>query len=82
MLVQSQHGVIELLPACPTAWSDGTVSGLCARGGYELSFSWHDGKVTECTVKARRNGIATLLVNGKEMKQKLKAGLPTIINIP
>ncbi|MBR6194847.1 MAG: glycoside hydrolase family 95 protein [Prevotella sp.] len=74
MLLQSQQGIIELLPACPEQWADGSVSGLCARGGYELDFSWKNGKVTAYTIKAKTAGRATLLVNGEQQTLKLKAG--------
>ena len=74
MLLQSQQGIIELLPACPEQWADGSVSGLCARGGYELDFSWKNGKVTAYTIKAKTAGRATLLVNGERQTLKLKAG--------
>ena len=74
MLLQSQQGIIELLPACPEQWADGSVSGLCARGGYELDFSWKSGKVTAYTIKAKSAGRATLLVNGERQTLKLKAG--------
>ena len=65
---------VELLPALPKAWKDGSVSGLCARGGYEVSMEWHDGKVTAFTIRARKAGTVTLLYNGKTEKLKLKAG--------
>ena len=67
--------VVELLPALPAAWKDGSVSGLCARGGFELSFSWKNGKVTACTVKAGNSGgNITLLYNGRQQHLQLKAG--------
>ena len=74
MLLQSHKGMIELLPACPEQWSDGSVSGLCARGGYELDFSWKNGKVTDYTIKAKTAGRVTLLLNGEWQTLKLKAG--------
>ena len=73
MLMQSHDGVIELLPAIPEVWSEGKVSGLCARGGYEVSFEWKGGKVRDCSIKARQNGTVTLLYNGQQKTIKLKA---------
>ena len=74
MLMQSGNGQIELLPAVPEAWKEGSVSGLCARGGYEVSFEWKDGKVRDCSIKAKQNGTVTLLYNGQQKTIKLKAG--------
>ena len=73
MLMQSRDGVIELLPAIPEAWSEGKVSGLCARGGYEVSFEWKGGKVRDCIIKSRQGGTVTLLYNGQQKTIKLKA---------
>ena len=74
MLMQSKEGVIELLPALPEAWKDGKVSGLCARGGYEVSFEWKGGYVRDCSIKARKSGTVTLLYNGQQKTLKFKAG--------
>ena len=78
MLMQSRltdrSTVIELLPALPKEWSNGKVSGLCARGGYEVSFEWKDGKVRDAQIKAKKAGTVTLLYNNQRKTLKLKAG--------
>ena len=74
MLMQSGDNKIELLPALPEEWADGSVSGLCARGGFEVSFKWKMGKVRDCSIKAKTNSTVTLLYNGQQKTVKLKAG--------
>ena len=51
MLVQSQAGEIELLPALPAAWPSGSVEGLRARGNFEVGERWQDRKLAAATVK-------------------------------
>jgi alpha-L-fucosidase 2 len=52
MLLQSQNGVISILPALPDAWPAGTVSGLKARGNFEVSIRWQKGNAQEITVRS------------------------------
>ncbi len=74
MLLQSHSNHIELLPALPRQWADGEVSGLCARGGYEISMKWRDGRVTAATITARQSGAVDILCNGSLKTIKVKAG--------
>ena len=78
MLMQSTlkdgKAVIELLPAAAEAWKEGFVSGLCARGGFEVSFEWKNGTVRDCSIKSKTGGTVTLLYNGQQKTLKLKAG--------
>ncbi|WP_329343190.1 glycoside hydrolase N-terminal domain-containing protein [Streptomyces sp. NBC_00663] len=74
MLLQSHEGVIHLLPALPDDWkAKGSFTGLRARGGYEVSCEWRDGKVTSYKIvadRARNQGHVTVRVNGVDEKVK------------
>ena len=52
MLIQSQTGIIELLPALPSVWKTGSFKGLKVRGGAEVAVSWINNAVKEATIKA------------------------------
>lgn len=78
MLVQSSYeggkATIELLPALPSAWSNGSVSGLCARGGYVVAMTWQEGRPTKVTVTAKASGKVTLVCGQDQAVLTLKAG--------
>ena len=71
MLLQSHTGSIDLLPALPLEWKDGSFRGLCARGAYEVDCTWRDGKPVSCTVRAKMGGSPTVLFNGCPFKYTL-----------
>ncbi|MBR0330128.1 MAG: glycoside hydrolase family 95 protein [Alistipes sp.] len=53
MLMQSHEGEIRLMPAVPAVWRTGRISGLVARGGYEIDMAWKDGRITELKIKSK-----------------------------
>ncbi len=80
MLLQSRDGQIFLLPALPGEWSQGSVSGLRAKGGVEVSMSWKEGRLTDVKLLFTRD-IAVVLRYGdgaldgdRAIKIEAKAG--------
>ncbi len=74
MLLQSQLGKIELLPALPDALSKGSVSGIIARGGFELSFDWENSKIQTVKVTSKKGQPCKLAYDGKEIEFETEVG--------
>jgi len=60
MLLQSQNGEIELLPALPDAWPDGSIKGIKARGNFEVAIDWKKGKLSKAIIKSNMGGNCRL----------------------
>lgn len=72
MLLQSNAGYINLLPAVPDAWANGSVDGLVAQGNFEVSMNWADGNVKTATILSK---------NGREaVVQTKNASLATVVD--
>lgn len=56
MLVQSHDGAVHLLPAIPDIWNKGSVSGIVARGNFEIDMTWEDGDVNKVIVTSKAGG--------------------------
>lgn len=65
MLLQSHLKHIHLLPALPDSWKTGEISGLCARGGFEVSITWADGKLKKGEIKSLCGSSCSLKYDGK-----------------
>jgi alpha-L-fucosidase 2 len=74
MLLQSHRGFIELLPAVPSQWTEGSVKGLVARGAFVLDFSWKNGAIYSANLHSRAGGKCLLRYRGKTVELNTIAG--------
>ncbi len=65
MLMQCQNGAIHLLPALPDAWSNGSITGLRAIGGFDVSFTWENNKIKSISIKSNNGGNCRLRLPNK-----------------
>lgn len=74
MLVQSDEQTIRLLPALPNVWESGSVKGICARGGFEVSLDWSGKTLKKLFISSKKGGKTTLISGNKTKTVSLTAG--------
>ena len=70
MLIQSHEGVIDLLPALPDDWSEGSFRGVCARNGFELRMAWEKGEITRVDILSKSGLPCRIDPGGKVRVEK------------
>lgn len=75
MLLQSQGGVVRLLPALPAEWNTGSVSGLRARGGFEVGMNWAGGRLTEAHIRSTLGGRLVLMYGAERAEIETQPGI-------
>lgn len=74
MLLHSHAGEIHLLPALPDAWPAGSVRGLCARGGFEVSLAWSGGALVSAEVRSKIGGPCAVRYRDRTVRIEVGAG--------
>jgi len=74
VVLQSQAGELELLPALPVEWPSGSVKGLRARGGFEVDLDWKDSQLTSAVVRSVGGQSGRLRYGAKVVDFQLKPG--------
>jgi len=74
MLIQSHQSYLELLPALPDAWANGSVRGVRARGGFEVDMEWKAKKIVKLKITSKAGQPLKLKFNGQLEEIKLSKG--------
>jgi hypothetical protein len=79
MLLQSQTGDIDILPALPTSWGSGKVLGMRARGNYEVDIEWADHQLKRAVVRSYSGNIPIVTIMGKKVNYKTDPRISFIV---
>lgn len=82
MLLTSRGDTIELLPALPRAWPDGSVTGLRVRGACMVDLAWRSGQLVRATLRPERSGPHEVRLGTRRRTVRLVAGRPTVLAGP
>lgn len=76
MLLQSQGDSIHLLPSLPTAWPDGFVSGLCARGGFQVEMRWRNHQLVSASISSQQDRSCIVRYGAGRVSVRVEPGRP------
>jgi alpha-L-fucosidase 2 len=71
---KSEVRILDLLPALPKAWPNGAVTGLCARGGFEVDLAWRNDALTQATIRSRRGEACRVRYGSRHLDLSTKPG--------
>ncbi len=74
MLVQSHNGVVRLLPALPSAWPRGWVTGVRARGGFVVDLEWQQGRLLGARIHSLLGNPLRVRYAGITIERRVRAG--------
>lgn len=81
MLMQSHGDAIHLLPALPEVWPAGKVTGLSARGGFDVDIAWKDRQLTEAVIRAKHGSFCKIRYNGKTVEWNAQPHAVRTLNV-
>ncbi|MBQ5874130.1 MAG: glycoside hydrolase family 95 protein [Bacteroidales bacterium] len=79
MLLQSHLGFLQILPALPTAWNEGSVKGLLARGGFVVDIYWQKGELIQIKITSLQGEKCNIKYKDKELSFKTKKNCSYLI---
>lgn len=81
MVLQSQYGTLDILPALPSAWETGSLKGIKARGGYLVDVEWKSSRLVKAVIKSSINKSCNIRYAGKLYNVKLSKDIPFVFTI-
>ena len=80
MLLQSHNDVLQILPALPAEWQNGSVKGLRARGGFEVDISWENSELAELKIKSLLGNSCKIIYNENIEEFKTEKGQTIVLD--